>query len=66
MINISKLRGVMAERGKTQAEVAKAVGVSTKTLQSRFKTGNFWTDEIDAIVDYLKIEHPEEIFLSKQ
>ena len=65
MINISKLRGLMTERGKTQAQVAEAAGISTKTLQSRFKTGKFWTDEIDAIVKYLDIEHPEEIFLSK-
>ncbi len=62
MIDTNKLRGVIAERRKTQADVAKAIGISSRTFGSRLKKGVFGSDEIDVMVDYLDIEDPAAIF----
>ncbi len=66
MINTNKLRGIMAEQGKSQKDVAEAIGITPRTLYSHMKSGKFWTDEIDGIVKFLDIKNPAEIFLAKQ
>lgn len=63
-MDTNKLRGVMAERGKTQAEVAKMLNISTRTFYSRMKRGVFGTDEAEKMVKFLRIENPADIFLS--
>lgn len=64
MIDTNKLRGVMAERQKTQADVAKAIGISPRTFSTKMKKGVFGSDEIDVMVDYLEIEQPSSIFFA--
>lgn len=66
MIDTNKLRGVMAERKKTQADVAKAIGCSTRTFATKMKKGVFGSDEIDIMVDYLDIDQPMSIFFVRQ
>lgn len=62
MIDINKLRGVIRERQKTQEDVAKAIGMSPRTFGNKLKKGVFGSDEIDAMVNYLDIDEPANIF----
>nr|DAM23320.1 MAG TPA: SOS-response transcriptional repressor [Caudoviricetes sp.] len=63
-MNTAKLRGIIAERGFSQREVAKQIGISEKTFYSKMKNGVFGTDEADRMIELLKIEDPATIFLS--
>ncbi len=66
MVDTNKLRGVMAERQKTQAEVARAIGITPRTFSSRMKRGVFGSDEIEVMVKYLDIKEPAAIFFAQK
>lgn len=65
MIQI-KLRGIIAENGKTQTEVAQMIGVTPKTFYLRMHKGVFGSNEIQIMIDNLNIENPMEIFFAKK
>lgn len=65
MINTLKLKGVFAENGVTQKDVAKMIGVTPKTFYSKMQIGVFGSDEIQVMIDELKIENPMDIFFAK-
>lgn len=62
MINVNALKGKIAERGKTQTDVAKAIGIAPKTFYDKMSKGVFGSDEIEIMIDYLSIEDPMKIF----
>lgn len=62
-MNTAKLKGIIAEQGFSQREVAKAIGLSSKTFYNKMKKGVFGTDEATAMIQLLKIENPADIFL---
>lgn len=62
MVNTDKLRGIMAERGVTGKDVAKAIGIHYNTFYERMNSGVFGSDEIEAMVKYLDIDDPLPIF----
>jgi DNA-binding NtrC family response regulator len=64
MVNTSKLRGIIAERGLDQKDVAEMIGKSAKTFYEKMKKGKFDSDEIMNMVTGLKIENPTEIFFA--
>lgn len=64
MINTAKLRGVIVANEKTQADVAKHIGVSSRTFSNKMKKGVFGSDEIELMIEYLNIENPMEIFFA--
>lgn len=64
MVNTNKLRGVIAERGLSQQDVAEMIGKTPKTFYEKMKKGKFDSDEIMAMVSGLKIENPAEIFFA--
>lgn len=64
MINTNKLKGIIAERNQTQANVAKYLGISKNTMSIKMKKGIFNSDEIDKMIEFLQIEKPEKIFFS--
>lgn len=66
MVRTDKLRGVIAERGKTQTDVAKLLNITPKTFYLRMKSGVFGSDEIQIMIDELHIDNPMEIFFAKQ
>lgn len=66
ILDVAKLKGVIAERGFSQREVAKAIGVTEKTFYTKMKKGVFGTDEAEAMIELLKIENPASIFLTKK
>lgn len=66
MIRTDKLRGVIAENGKTQSEVAKMLHITPKTFYLRMKKGVFGSDEIQTMIEELHIDNPMEIFFAKR
>ena len=66
MVNTNKLRGVIAENGKSQTDVADMLGITPKTFYDRMKKGVFGSDEIQIMIDTLHIENPMDIFFAKE
>lgn len=66
MVDTARLRGVIAENGKTQADVAKMIGVTPKTFYMRMHKGVFGSDEIQIMIDELNITQPMEIFFASK
>ena len=66
MIRTDKLKGIIAERGKSQADVAIMIGVTPKTFYEKMKIGVFGSDEIQMMIDGLSIENPIDIFFAPE
>lgn len=66
MVNVNKLRGVMAERGRTGKDMAAVIKKTPKTFYEKMKKGTFDSDEIIAIVKDLAIQNPLEIFFADE
>ena len=65
MINVNKLKGCMAEKGRNGQDMAKVIGKTPKTFYSKMKAGVFDSDEIEAMVRDLEIKNPVEIFFTE-
>lgn len=66
MVATEKLRGIIAEQGLSQRQVAKQLGMTEKTFYSKMKKGVFGTDEVDRMIAILRIENPVEIFFAQK
>ena len=66
MVNVHKLRGKMAEKGRTGIDMARVIKKTPKTFYEKMKKGVFDSDEITAIVEDLDIENPLEIFFAEE
>lgn len=66
MVHVKKLRGKMAEKGRTGIDMARVIKKTPKTFYDKMKKGVFDSDEIMAIVDDLGIENPTEIFFAEE
>ena len=66
MVNVNKLRGKMAEYGRTGIDMARVIKKTPKTFYEKMKKGVFDSDEIAAIVEDLNIENPMEIFFADE
>ncbi len=64
MIRSDELRGIIAKRGLTQSKVARIIGITPKTFYEKMKTGVFGSDEIQIMINELKIENPIDIFFA--
>lgn len=65
MINTNLLRGKIAEKGKSQKDVAEAIGIAPKTFYDKMQKGVFGSDEIEKMIYFLEIDNPIEIFFAK-
>ncbi len=65
-MNVPRLRGIIAERGLTQAKVAKSIGISERSFYRKMKNGVFGTDEAQKMIALLNIQNPADIFLTKK
>ncbi len=63
MVAVDKLRGIIAERGMSQRQVAKRLGMNEKTFYAKMQKGVFGTDEVEKMVSLLSISDPAAIFL---
>lgn len=66
MVNVNKLRGLMAEQGRSGKDMAIVIKKTPKTFYKKMKLGVFDSDEIMAMVDYLAINNPTEIFFTEE
>lgn len=66
MVAVDKLRGIIAERGMTQKQVAQYLGISDKTFYNKMQKGVFGTDEVEQMVKLLSIPNPVDIFLAQE
>ena len=64
MIDVNKLRGIMAEKGRSGQDMAKVIKKTPKTFYQKMKKGVFDSDEIAAMVEYLEIQNPSAIFFA--
>ena len=64
MLDIAKLRGKIAEKGTSQAKLAKTLNITPKTFYEKMKKGIFTNIEIEILVKELEIENPIEIFFA--
>jgi len=62
MIDTSKLRGIIAEKGTSQPKVADMLGIAPNTFYSKMRRGKFDSDEIAQMIKHLQIKNPIEVF----
>lgn len=55
MVNTDALRGLIAERGFSQSDVAKKLGMTPKTFYTKMVKKVFDSDEIEALIRILEI-----------
>jgi DNA-binding XRE family transcriptional regulator len=66
MVNQNLLKGKIAEAGMNQKDLAKAIGMTPKTLSIKMKNGKFGLDEADKIISVLHIQEPSPIFFAEK
>ena len=66
MLDAQRLKSVMVLNGKTQEDVAKHLGMSSKTFYLRMKKGVFGSDEMESMIELLSLENPSAIFFAKE
>lgn len=66
MIKTNELRGIFAKNGKSQADVAKLLGMAPKTFYGKMQKGVFGSDEIQIMIDEFHIENPVSIFFARE
>lgn len=64
MIDTNALRGRIAEKGFSQSDVAKAIGITPKTFYTKMNKKVFGSDEIEAMIELLDIKDPARIFFA--
>lgn len=65
MIRTDKLRGIIAENGLTQTDVAREIGITPKTFYEKMQKGVFGSDEIEIMIETLHIDDPAAIFFAR-
>lgn len=66
MIKTDKLRGIIAENGYSQTDMAHAIGITPKTFYEKMQRGVFGSDEIQILIEKLNIDDPMEIFFARE
>ncbi len=61
-MDINGLKGIIKGRGMTQADVARRLGISLRTFNSKINKGVFGTDEMERMIEILQMEDPGRIF----
>ncbi|MDD3140221.1 MAG: helix-turn-helix domain-containing protein [Lachnospiraceae bacterium] len=66
MIKTDELRGIIVKNGYSQTQMALKIGITPKTFYEKMKNGVFGSDEIQIMIDELKIDNPADIFFAKE
>ena len=64
MVDVNALKGIIASRGKSQAEVANYLGITPKTFYEKMKKGVFDSDGMYQMIEFLEIKNPSDIFFA--
>jgi Helix-turn-helix. len=62
MVDTLKIKALVVERGMTQTEVAKKLGMSKKVWFDRMSKKKFDSEEMYKLIHILDIENPTQIF----
>ncbi len=62
MINVNMLKSEVVKNGMTQKDFCNSIGMSQSTFIRKMKRGVFKTDEIEKMINVLKLEKPQQIF----
>lgn len=65
MVLVNELKGKIKAKGYTQEKLAKELGMSTKTLNTKLNKGIFGSNEMERLIQILEIKNPLEIFFVK-
>lgn len=66
MFKENEFRAQIVRAGKTQKDVAAYLHINESTLYRKIKAdGDFSRKEINALIIFLDIKHPEEIFFAE-
>lgn len=65
MVNTPRLRGVIAERGFSQSDIARALHITPQAFYRKMDKGVFKTNEVETMIEVLNIENPMAIFFEK-
>jgi len=65
LLNKKALKAELVRYGYTYASIAKAIGISERTFSTRMSKGEFYSEEMDALIDVLHIENPTPIFFAQ-
>lgn len=65
MVDVNRLKGTIVSNGLTQEDVAKHLGIASKTFYLKMKKGVFGSDEIEKMIEFLNIDDPMPIFFAK-
>ena len=66
MVNIRALKAEMVKNDYNQKKLATALNITTRTLSNRFRTRIFGSDEIEKLIEILKIKDPMAIFFDNE
>ncbi|WP_276789834.1 hypothetical protein [Veillonella magna] len=66
MIAVNKLKALIVEKGYTQIEVAKKLGINDRSFRNRLKKGVLNSNEILILIEILGIEDPVPIFFTNE
>ena len=66
MIRTDKLRGLIAEKGYSQTDMANAIGITPKTFYEKMQKGIFGSDGMQILIDKLDIKDPAAIFFCQE
>ena len=66
MIKSNLLKAEIVKKGLTHKEVAKIIGMSSKTFSIKLNKGVFGLDEAQKLIEILEIQNPIEIFLPQK
>ena len=64
MLDVYAFKAALEKKGYTQKQLAKEIGISTRTLSNRIKTGDFGSVEIKKISEILEISDPMSVFFA--
>ena len=62
MINVNMLKYEVVKNCMTQKDFCNSIGMSQSTFIRKMKRGVFKTDEIEKMINVLKLEKPQQIF----
>lgn len=66
MVRTDKLKGIIAESGKSQKDIAEMLNISPKTFYLKMKKGVFGSDEIEIMIEKLNIQNPMDVFFARR
>lgn len=66
MIRTDLLKGEIAKAGYSQSKLANELKMTPKTFYSKMKKGIFNSNEIDAMINLLRIENPVQGFFAQK